>query len=173
MNQNEILGTLTTLAFNYASQIILGTKKQVLTSFVLLKEDQSSDLIATPWKNDEEKREAILAIGLHIIRSKEPVSAYSMVTECWSSHYKGDEKKRASRPEFDPERRENILCVVSTGTEQKFSAWLIERDASGNCAKLIENKEPGRFESWMTEALDKAMYLANFKNEALRNKENN
>jgi hypothetical protein len=173
MNDNEILEKLTTLAYDYASKSILGNKQQVLTSFVLLKEDQSSDIIATPWKDDAEKREAVMAIASHIIRSKEPVCAYSMVTECWGSHYQGDEKKRAERPEFDPERHEFVLSVVSTGTEQKFSAWMIERDASGNCAKLIENKESGKFESWMIEALDKAMHLAKFKNEALRNQGNN
>jgi hypothetical protein len=178
MNETQILETLTERAYDYAAKTILGKKAQVLTAFVLLKEDPFSkenmtEIIGTPWKNDEEKKEAILAIGMTIIRSKEPVQAYSMVTECWTSSYKADEKKRASRPEFDPQRRECVMCVVSTGTRRKFSSWTIQRDAKGNCAELIPNKEPGTFESWMTSALDKAMELADFTNTLKRNQHNN
>jgi hypothetical protein len=178
MNDDETLEKLTQMASDYATKVMLGTKEQLLPSFVLLKEDPfskelSTDVIAAPWKNDQEKREAVLAVCLSIIKSKEAVYAYSMVTECWVSNYKVGEKARADRPEHDPQRGEAIMAFSSTGKKQKFAAWLVERDAEGNCSKLVPKDERGTYESWMTTALDKAMYLANFKNEAFRNKGNN
>jgi hypothetical protein len=172
MNDTERLEHLIEIAYSQAKISLLGTRQQLLTCFVLLRED-GAEIIGTPWNDDAEKRAAILAIGMSIIRSKEPVLAYSMLTECWTSHYKGDEKRRADRPEHDPERREAVLCLASTGTEHKFSSWVIERDAEGRCANLVEHKEPGQFTSRMTNALDKAMELANFKRTAVRNQHNN
>jgi hypothetical protein len=167
------LEELTEGAYAFASKRLLGTKDPMMTTFVLLKEDQTVDIIGAPWKDDAEKREAIMAIGTAIIGSKEPVLAYSMLSECWTSRYKPDEKQRATRPEFDPQRREAVVCLASTGKEHKFSAWIIERDAQGRCAKLTENTEPGQWSSWMTDALDKAIELAKFKNEVLLNRDRN
>jgi hypothetical protein len=177
MKTND-LERLTKLAYEQACRIMLGTKQELLTTFVLLKNDNFSggdciDVIATPWKNDTEKQEAITAIGVSILRSKEPVYAYSMLTECWFSSYKGGKKQRAARPEFDPQRREGVVCLASDGKKHQFSSWIIERDTQGRCASLTEKTEPGQWSSWMSDALDKAMRLAKFKHEVFYNRGNN
>jgi hypothetical protein len=164
---DHLLTDLVDLAYKHASQQIIPTTKELLACFLLLKKDNQFDVIGCPWKDDQDKRKTILAIGMKVIKDPEPVIAYSMLSECWTSHYNKDEPKRADRPEHDPKRREAIVCLASNGKERIGRGWVINRDSQGRCVSLTSQPEGLGFESWMLDAIDKAMEVRAIKDKMM------
>jgi len=156
------LEQLCEIGYDLASKVLITTKEQLFSSFTLAKEDGSVDVIHCPWADDAEKRETILTIGRTVVTMKEEVTAYCMLSEVWLSHYQPGEAKRG-RPEHDPKRREGVVCLASDGKEHVFRAWEIGRDQSGCCVSLTYTESPGRYESWMVEALDRALEMQRLK----------
>jgi hypothetical protein len=162
------LQQLTELGYDLASKFLITTKEQLLSCFTLAKEDGSIDIIHTPWEDDDQKKEMVLTIGRNIISMKEPVSGYCLLSEVWLSHYKLNEAMRADRPENDPKRREGVICLASDGQEHLFRSWEIGRDNAGRCVSLTYTEKDGAYESWMIEALDRALALQRLKHKLVQ-----
>ena len=155
------LEKLIEIAYEMASKKLITSKEELLPMFLLSKEGGSCDVIGCPWKDNQDKQDAVREVGLHIIRSDDKVQAYSLLSECWTSAYKVGEKARADRQETDPQRQECVVCLASDGDEHLFYSWKIGRDRRGYCVSLTGESKPwGQQDgSWMIEALDKAMQL--------------
>lgn len=147
----------------HAKQSLVGSKDQYLTCFTLVKPNDHYDICATPWKDDKEKREAVLAVCLQAL--KEGVVAYSWVTECWfaTSSFKGPESQQpppvGPMPRDREDRKEGIVVIASDGKEKLFDSYEIIRDKKGTCIKLEQQEKVEGFESWITDALDRALAL--------------
>lgn len=160
----DTLDKLTELAYTHASQILIPTDQELMATFFLLKDNNDFDIYGCPWKNDQDKKAMVAKIGFKILGEDEPIVAYSLLSECWTSHYKEGEAKRADRPEHDPKRREVVVCATSDGTEHRMQSWQIGRDAKGRCVSLTSQpQDGGRYESWMLDVVDKALQLAEMK----------
>jgi len=156
------LEQLCELGYDLASKVLITTKEQLLSSFALAKRDGSVDVIHCPWRDDREKRESVLTVGHTLIGMKEEVTAYSMLSEVWMSRYQRGETSRG-KPKDDPKRREGVIVLASDGKDHLFRSWEIGRDASGRCVSLTYTDSPAGFESWMSEALDRALAMHRLK----------
>lgn len=156
----ELLDRLTEIAYEMASKKLITTKDELLSMFLLYKGTGQVDVIGCPWHNDQDKQDAVREVGLHMIRSNDPIQAYSLLSECWTSNYTLGEALRADRPEHDPKRQECVICLASDGQEHRFHTWKIGRDRHGFCVSLSGGANQGQQQkSWMIEALDKAMEM--------------
>lgn len=158
----DILDRLTELAYNHASSMLIPTDHELLATFILLKEDNSFDVVCCPWENDKDKKAMIMQLGLKIIRDDKPVKAYSFLSECWTSHYQPGEVSRG-RPMEDPKRKEMVICCASDGAKHDFRSWQIGRDPQGRCVSLASQNNEGIYESWMMDCVDKAIQVAEMK----------
>lgn len=158
------LKELTNMGAEHAKAMVLGSSDQFMTQFTLVKPNGHIDIIATPWADAKEKREAVLAVCVQALT--EAAVAYSFCTEAWfaTSRFEGPSKQQppplGPRPELRPDRKEGIVLIVSDGKERLFNTWEIIRGQDGKCIELKAPEEQFKgFESWITDALDKALML--------------
>lgn len=148
---------------DHAKEMMVGTTHQYLTQFTLVKPNDRYDICATPWGDGSEKRDMVFGVCLQAI--KEGAVAYSFCTEAWfaSSSFKGPQDKQpppvGPPPSERPDRKEGIVLIASDGTEHLFECWEIVRGPDGICAELDKKESPKGFESWITDALDRALTL--------------
>jgi hypothetical protein len=160
----EPFDTLARLAYEHAVKALLGTKRgtgtdpgtELISSFVLIKPDGKWDVIATPWKNGEEKREAVFAVCIHILAEK--ATAYSFTSEVWTAKQAPEQPYK--QPRLRDDRREAVICLSGDANERHFFIWEIERDAELVCTGLKELEPPVGFESWIADSLERAIKLA-------------
>lgn len=157
----ETLNKMIDWAYDYASQLMISTKNELLTQFVLMKED-GFDMVVCPWSNDEEKEKSILLVGLKIIESEETIKAYSMISEVWMLTCQAG-KIPEERPSQSAHRTEAIVAVASDAEDHLMHCWKIGRDTQGRCVSLAKDTKPvDGFESWMVDALDRALLLSHW-----------
>lgn len=169
------------LAHDHASMVLIGKKGQafgepesteMLTFFHLIKRDGSWDVVATPWANDKEKRELILNVCLHIL--KEDVVAYSFVSEVWTAKGTKEETEQKRRiglpPRLRPDRQEAVVCLMGDAKEQHFKSWEIVRDENLICTALKPVPDGLSFQSWIADALQKAILVNEHDSGRLREK---
>jgi hypothetical protein len=155
---------LTKLAREQAERVMIGTKEELLSTFLLVKRDGGCDIIGCPWQNDEQKREMVLGVCLEAL--KVDAVAFSFSTECWFATVKneGDQlpPPLGPRPSDRPDRKESVLALVGDESETKLSTWDIIRDEAGRCIELRKAVyEVEGFSSWITRALQRAVLLNN------------
>lgn len=162
---------LTELALDSARTTLIGTKGQqfgdpedskLLTIFHLIKRDGSHDIIGTPWRNDKEKREAVLAICLQAIETD--AIAFSFMSEVWTAVGTKEEYEQNRRigppPRERPDRKEAVVCLMGDAKEIQFKSWTIQRDENRICTALVENTMEGaKISSWIADALQRAVQL--------------
>lgn len=161
---------LANLAHDHAKIFLIGKKGQVfgeaentelLTFFHLIKRNGGWDVIATPWRDDKEKREMILNVCLHIV--KEDVVAFSFVSEVWTAqakHESGDVPPPVGKkPRDRPDRKEAVVCLMGDAQETRFKSWEIVRDEARICTELKEVPEGLSFQSWIADALQRAIRI--------------
>lgn len=147
----------------HAREMMVGSKDQYLTQFTLMKPNDHYDICATPWGEPKEKRDMVFGVAMQAIKSG--AIAFSFCTEAWfaSSSFKGPQKQQpppvGPAPSERPDRREGIVLIASDGKERLFNCWEIIRDKEGTCIELRLQEEAKGFESWIIDALDRAILL--------------
>lgn len=53
----------------------------------------------------------------------------------------------------------SVICIASDGTQHKFRSWAIGRDQEGKIVSMAAFAQPLEFESWMIDAIDKALRM--------------
>lgn len=168
------LKELMKIAADHAKQMLVGTKDEYMTQFTLVKPNDHFDICATPWRNDKEKRELVLAVCMQALR--EDAVAYSWCTEAWfaTSSFEGEKAPPpiGLAPRDRPDRKEGIVTIASNGKERLFCCYEIIRSKEGNCSELREMEKAAGFQSWITDALDRVILLNSVmdKNDPLRKK---
>lgn len=157
------LERLMKLGRDQAEKVLIGTKKELLAMFVLVKRDGAVDIVATPWENDKAKHQIVLNICLNVI--KENVTSFSFLSEAWFAtvHTESGDLPPpiGPRPADRPDRKESVICITGDGKEQGFESWPIIRDAKGRCTELGTNlyKDKVGFDSWIATAINRAILI--------------
>jgi hypothetical protein len=146
------------LAYKFACDIMVGSSKELMAMFVIQRggDKKHIDVIATPFRDDNEKRTMVINVALEI--ADQGCDAWSFLTESWFAHRTKDEPLGV-RPMDDPNRKEGVICLASDGTTTLLHSWETERDEKGNCVRLVKYDEGDKFESWISQALNRAKKL--------------
>lgn len=142
------------LGADHAKTMMVGSKSQFLTQFTLVKPNGHFDVIATPWDDAKEKKRMVLMVCLQAL--KEAAVSYSFCTEAW---FANTTKADLTPPSERPDRKEGIVIIASDAKEHIFEAYDIVRDQEGTCIELKLLAKPDGFESWITDAIDRALLL--------------
>jgi hypothetical protein len=159
---------LATLAHEHANWNLLGKKGQLfgepeetemVTFFHLIKRDGGHDIVATPWGDAKEKKELVFNVCLKII--KDDVIAFSFVSEVWTARatHEGSNAPPpiGKEPRNRPDRQEAVVCLMGDAKETHFKSWEIVRDQNRICTELKEVPEGIGFQSWIADALQRAI----------------
>jgi hypothetical protein len=156
METTQIFADLLQLAGNHARGVMLGLGQPLMPTWVLLGADKSIHIVATPWRDDEEK-EAMVK-GLRRKMRAEKTLVYSFVMEAWTAQQpKGWKPDQAFvRPAQRPDRREVVLAFATDGHAIEWASWDIKREATTERVIALEAKpwEAKEVESWLTKLLD-------------------
>jgi hypothetical protein len=149
--KDELLNTMVELGYQHAKRILVGSKAELMPSFVLETED-GIRVHGCPWRNDSEK-ELMVEMIRHEIREHK-VKRYSFLCEAWALELKNQDEfhLRASQ---DPRRYEVVIALAVSRDGREGRQWRIERNHAGRCTGLTADKDTlmNRFESWLTDLL--------------------
>jgi hypothetical protein len=142
------------------AQVVLIQYKMphLVPSWLLIQADGSTEIIGTPWNDDDEKHNFVVLMKLKM-RELGTV-AYSLVAEAWQAsapkHWdtKSDLPDKL-RPRNRPDRKEVVMALAATATEARYRQWEIKRDWVENITSLELEPEPSSTtsESWMADLL--------------------
>ena len=159
----ELLDKLIELAYNHAAKQLLALKRRELQpTWLLINEEGNARILATPWRNDLEKRLAELFMKVQM--AEHGTVAYSFVTEAWASippeGWRPGQPRTFPEPRNDPARREMVIALAATSDSHRMKSWLIHRNHLEQIAGLEEHKDfpsdsGGVFESWLADLLKK------------------
>lgn len=114
---------------------LIGTKRELLPYFLLVKPDGTRVLISTPWTNNIEKDIAVQTIRM-ALRSGDFI-AYLFDHEGWMLNLGKGEKAPEGSIADHPNRIECFLATACDGSTEKQKIWEIRRDSQGNCTDLV------------------------------------
>ena len=145
-----LIDVILEMAFKHAERVLLKTDAaaQLVPVFATFK-DGDVDIIATPWNNDEQKRQAQMLIRAKLIMEK--CDAYSFVSEAWmlavnKSEFPNAEDYDGIMPSQSERRIEVVVATAvaksETGLDKRFSTWAIIRNDQGVIVELKPMKEP-------------------------------
>jgi hypothetical protein len=153
----ELLITLADLAGEHARQVILGLRQPLAPSWILVGSDRKTHVIATPWRDDAEKK--LMAQKMRNKIRQNAIVAYSFVCEAWAATKpRGWTPEKGGGAKDDPKRRECVIAMATDGKDYEWRCWLIKRDH----LETITGLEPdhdfpgGAPEGWMTQLLSPA-----------------
>jgi hypothetical protein len=146
------------VAYKFACQILVGGPKDLMPMFVIKRggKENKMDVIGTPWADDNEKRTMVINIAMEI--ADQGCDAWSFLSESWFAHRTKGEPL-GPRPSEDPKRKEGVICLVGDGQNTLLHSWETKRDEKGNCTALEKYDEGDSFESWISQALNRAKKL--------------
>jgi hypothetical protein len=148
------------LAYKFACTIMVGTDKELMPMFLIVRDGKNqTEVIGCPFKDDEEKRTMVVNVALEIAQNG--ADAWSFLSEGWVAHRKPDEPL-GPRPSEDPNRQEGVMCIASDGKDTQLHTWETKRDPAGKCIELVKcsgDEGPQKFTSWIAVALNKAKKL--------------
>ena len=127
----ELLDKLIDLAYNHAAATLLAQKRrELLPTWLLINGEGKANILATPWRDNREKRLAELFIKLQM--TAQGTVAYSFVTEAWAAQAPQDWRPGQPRtfpePRNDPARREVVIAMACTADAQRMRSWVIHRN---------------------------------------------
>jgi hypothetical protein len=151
MNMKPTLDQLLQLAGEHAGNVILGLRKDLMPTWILINRQGPMNIIGTPWRNEAEK--LFQRVKVKHQMEKAGTVAYSFVTEAWAASQAADSTD--TRPPVDrPDRRECVMAVAANGTKIKYAQWEIIRDWNERVIKLKPiDMEGARLESWLAKML--------------------
>lgn len=155
----KVVDTLIDLAAKQAHTILVGSKQQLMATFVLAT-PKGICILGTPWQNDSEKEQMVAAVA-HQVKERKAY-AYSFLTEAWSAiappdwHGKGN-LAEVDRPRNRADRREVVVAMaVDRYGARRLVRWWLDRDPFGVCSGLRQQEEdrpeegePSGWDSWI------------------------
>lgn len=126
---------------------LIGTRKQVPPTFIILTPAKGAEVFIAPWKSESEKD-----LAFHFVASlmkEQRAQAYAFVDEGWMSpiitaaEVLAVQEGRAQRASERPDRIEVVLAYATDGFNERSARWLIKRDELGTCVALERHKLAG------------------------------
>lgn len=138
------LEEMVNLAEQQAQRVLLGTKEELMPSWLLVTGRGDVEIYATPWSNTREKN--LVTLCMKDIMREKHCTAYSLLVEAWMATVTGDEAKKPYDGPPPSQRSDRQECVVITAADHAgqhaHKHLQIERDAEGRCAKLTRLDGP-------------------------------
>jgi len=138
MNEDELLEDLIDIAFKVGSNRLF-SDGDLLPMWLIVKPDDSRDIIGTPW-NDEREKVGILTM-IRLMLKTENAKAYSFVSEIWMAKLEPGEKRTWKAAEEAPHRKEGLMVVAATPEKQRMKSWEIKRNDKGRIIALEHIQE--------------------------------
>lgn len=133
------LEDMVNLAVKQAEQVLVGTKEQLVPSWLLVDGEGKVEIFATPWSNWQEKQ---LTVGaMRLIMRKHGTIAYSLLVETWYAHATAEEVKQKEYvgppPSERPDRQEAV-AIMAANREGQTTHRMFEiiRKMDGRCREL-------------------------------------
>jgi hypothetical protein len=139
--------------------VLLQLKQDLMPSWVMFTRDHKVEIIATPWRNDLEKR--LSERSLRDLVRKKQIVAYSFLSEAWLATAPTDWSPdkplpEAERPAQRADRTEGVIAFASDGTIKEWRVWEIIRDWEEQIITLRQRPlREGVPSGWVTELLGK------------------
>jgi hypothetical protein len=135
------LDEMVKLAEEQARRVLIGTREQLLPSWLLASLGDVL-IVATPWGNDDDKHLVIRA--MREVMQEKQVHAYSILTEAWMVHERIPDGQTADSFEYrglPPRERPDRLEAVMITAEDRYGghrnrSFEILRDKKGRCVEL-------------------------------------
>jgi hypothetical protein len=142
--------TLITLAEQQARGVLLVLHQSLVPSWVIVAENFTPYIFATPWKDDEEKERMRTFIRQQIRRYE--AHAYSFLTEAFMATAPPDWDPDTPLPEKDravnrADRQEVVIAFATDGRKRQWRRWRIRRDWNEQVIALEPMDEDEMFES--------------------------
>jgi hypothetical protein len=154
----SITDSLLDLAEHQARMVLLQLKEDLVPSWVMFsRRTHRAEIIATPWRNDLEKR--LCERRLRELMRKKQIAAYSFLSEAWVATAPADWSldkplPEAERPAQRADRKEVVMAFASDGTTKEWRVWEIKRDWHEQIITLEPRPLPEAIPAgWVTELL--------------------
>jgi hypothetical protein len=126
-------------AADQARLVMVGTKRELEPSWLLITGKGDVEIFMTPWGNDREKRMVIETMR-DVMREKR-CTAYSFLTEAWMAHATAEERKDGEYhgpPASErPDREECVMTMAANKAgEHRYQMFETVRGVDGTCAEL-------------------------------------
>jgi hypothetical protein len=149
------LDDMVRLAREHATRVMVGTKEELVPSWLVITGKGAIEIFATPWGNNREKH-IVIETMRDIMREKSATS-YSMVTEAWMLHVQGvgvtEENYKGPMPSESPDRQECVVIMAANKDgEHRYETLETVRGDKGKCVELrllskIEDRFTGIFDN--------------------------
>ncbi len=126
-----------------ARRVLIGTKEDLLPSWMLADGEGKVTIVATPWRNNDEKH-MVAEVMREAMRGLR-IDAYTVLIEVWLLRVKGPPPKeyKGPAPSDSPDREEAVILVGATRAgEHVHKHWITKRDAAGVCIALESMGDP-------------------------------
>ena len=126
------------LAELHARTMLIGTKEQLVPTWLVLTGNAEIEILATPWQNSNQK--LLTVDAMRVILRNDGATAYSLLVEAWYSVLPASEvgKEYAGPPPSErADRRELVVAVAANHWGQHVHRqWEIVRDKHGRTIDL-------------------------------------
>lgn len=123
----------------------------LMPMFHIVMVDGEDQILATPWRNDQEKH---IAQQMVRERLKDPrARAYGFISEAWMARYETHEMSKGDPPEIMPrdrlDRIEVVIISVSTRAKRYMKALrMLRGGVKQNDGKVIALEQCDEIKSW-------------------------
>ena len=132
------------LAEGQARRVLIGSKEELVPSWLVVEAGGEVAIYLTPWRNDVEKLLTVEAMRLTMRACN--AQAYSFLIEAWTARIQGEEAKApytGPPPSQRADRQECVMMMaVNRAGEQRHVHLEIVRDKKGECAELKRTDGP-------------------------------
>lgn len=150
---DDLVGRLFATAEGFGRKTLLEDNGEVIPLWSIVCDDDSLEVIGTPWQDETEKVMALLMIKA-ALRSRR-ARAYSILSEVWTATWDKDQPKTWKVAGEAPHKKEAMMIIVVTPERHDFKAWEIKRDIEGRCIALVPVDMPAQSTSGrMTELFE-------------------
>ncbi len=120
-----------------ARRVLIGTKEDLLPSWMLADGEGKVTIVATPWRNNDEKH-MVAEVMREAMRGLR-IDAYTVLIEVWLLRVQGPPPKeyKGPAPMDSPDREEAVVLIgVNRDGRRLHQSWITKRDADGVCVAL-------------------------------------
>jgi hypothetical protein len=129
----------------HAEKSLIGVKgAQLLPTFHIQFTDRPPAIMATPWRNDREKRMAIGAIRAAIQHFRASIDSYSFMTEAWLATQTHAPRSTDLPPSEREDRKECVIITCCNKDGGFMRAFEIKRAPDATVCELVAEKEAGK-----------------------------
>ena len=139
----------------HAREMLIGDEKtQLIPFFHIQFKDRPDSIMATPWRDDHEKRLTVLAIRAALKQFRPSVVNYAMIAEAWMLEQDHKPTERDLLPSQSERRKECVIVSAGDHKGAKMKMWEIIRDDKGKPVDLVAQAEYDHCEGRMVNLLN-------------------